>query len=293
MIRLNQLWIMLLLGSCALAQTRVAAPAMALQGASMPGQSGDPAAPDRLALDQALRLEIIGSGAAASGKYAVVEIQFQNTSDRTITAHAGKLHGYYADGTERTSGWSQDIAGLTALSRVPGIRLQSPETLNSGETRRLKLSLPPDSQGAPPVSVTGTVTMVISEDRTALGDAEQIRLMLERRAQDSEELSELLAEMRKARAEPELQEAMDAGRPSEAAALLVKSITRSINELNEVKPQQEKHARVARRLQLLLDTLKPGARIPGIELRLVDLSILMEQTTQHALAEQSTLKEVK
>ena len=293
MIRVNQLWIMLLLGSCALAQTRAAAPAMALQGASMPGWGGDPAAQDRLALDQALRLEIVGSGAAASGKYAVVEIQFQNTSDRPITAHAGKLLGSYADGTERTSGWGQDIAGLTALSRVPDVRLQSPETLNSGETRRLKVSLPPDSQGAPPVYVTGTVTMVIFEDRTALGDAEQIRLMLERRARDSEETAGLLAVMEKARAEPELQEAMDAGRPSEAAALLAKSITRSVNELNEVKPQQEKHARVARRLQLLLDTLKPGARIPGIELRLVDLSILMEQTTQRALAEQSTLKEVK
>jgi hypothetical protein len=166
----------------------------------------------RAALDQSLYPVAIKIG-TAQGASVPVEVDLQNFSLKTITAYSVAFVGHYADGSERTQGRTEDILADTVMSRVPGNRvISSPGTLNSHEIRPVKIFVPLGPGGLPPTDVTAKVTMVIFEDRTALGDPFWVQTTFDGRKKASEADGALLAELRKLLARPEVQDASEPDR---------------------------------------------------------------------------------
>jgi len=159
----------------------------------------------RAALDQSLYPVAVKMG-AVQGNSVPVEVDLQNLSPKTITAYSVSFVEHRADGSERTQFRTEDILGETVLARVPGNRVvSSPGTLNSHEIRPVKTTLWLDPGTLPPTDITAKVTMIVFEDRTALGNPFWVQTTLDGRKKGSEADGALLAELRKVLARPEVQ----------------------------------------------------------------------------------------
>jgi hypothetical protein len=154
---------------------------------------------------------------AEQGGPVHVTAELENFSGKTITAYAVTFIAGYADGVQREQSLTEDILGETVLSRVPGVTVPtSAGTLNPHEVRPVKMSLPLGAGALPPVSATARVTMIIFEDRTAVGDPHWIQTVFDGRRTSSQQDEALLTELRELLARPEIRRS---GEPEQTSAL--------------------------------------------------------------------------
>jgi len=165
----------------------------------------------RAALDRTLRVDLITMKSDTGGTVIPVDIEVQNMSAKTITAFTVSVSTRLGDGTEKSRETSVDCLGKII---DPGEHADQPFT--PGSVRHLRGDADRDRDGLAPIYVDGQVTMVIFEDRTAIGDPSAIREALQLRARRSQYFADLLADVRSAQADPAVSGSLQ---PGEASAL--------------------------------------------------------------------------
>jgi hypothetical protein len=133
-------------------------------------------------------------------------IQIHNISPKTIYAYALTGTATYADGSVRSIGPnSSDLIALyvneSLVPRWMTLELEKqhkklPELLRSGESYTSALYAPLGADGAAPISAEAAVTMVTFEDRTALGDSNEIRKIATSRKERTLAVAGLLEDLR-------------------------------------------------------------------------------------------------
>jgi hypothetical protein len=127
-----------------------------------------------------------------------VTFRMHNVGAKAITAYRVSLALRYADGSTSTSGWTEDCAYTIAEMTTPGVIPIPNSTLNPGESHVITQSILLARGSEKPVEITPSVTMLVFDDRTGLGDPGMIRKVFEGRQQAGKELSELLSEVHEA-----------------------------------------------------------------------------------------------
>lgn len=105
-------------------------------------------------------------------------VEVQNRGTRTILAWGVKFELTFSDGRVEPGGLSVDGASVPADDRTESVRPRRTTANLTGKNRCGGLVVPADT-----VISEGTVTFVIFDDDTALGDEHQIALTFDRRRQ--------------------------------------------------------------------------------------------------------------
>jgi hypothetical protein len=163
----------------------------------------------------------------STAKLARVALVVTNVSSRTITGFSYSVLARYPDGSERTTGASVELVFPLMLDELRplsgGAQIPSSiERLGPGQSKTLTTFVPLSGDGLAPV-VTTKIVMVALDDNTALGDLKEIRRLQAGRLPYVEDMSSLVAELRRVRGSPSPKKAADdlvlslSGPPSEGA----------------------------------------------------------------------------
>jgi hypothetical protein len=111
-----------------------------------------------------------------------MEIVLINLSSKTVTGYGVSLALTYSDGTKAQDSFVECILALTAVSRLPGVKMPgSGVTLNPGEVRHARRFSPVAKGGALPIFAEAVVTAVVFEDGTAVENHRAIQNIAEGR----------------------------------------------------------------------------------------------------------------
>jgi hypothetical protein len=147
-------------------------------------------------------LQVADSRVRVSGDHAVVTVTLLNTQRKTVTAWGQYVEGRYADGSKQNNYLVLD--DITALLRG------NPEdrTFRTSTTRNLDVALPLDANGAPPVTVTASLKMVVFDDRSAVGDGREIDRLAATRKSMAASWSATIDDIERIRSRPDPKAAM-------------------------------------------------------------------------------------
>jgi hypothetical protein len=146
----------------------------------------DPSQAARIAASLAVRAVTIVPPSPGANRVDVA-VQLQNTCQKAIDAASFTLKAEYADGTEAVSSQGFDLLDLYVSTSYLDQALQrTVSLLRPGETYSAKGYVALEKDGSVPVMVEAQVTMIIFEDRTALGYRWEIDRTLNLRAQVAE-----------------------------------------------------------------------------------------------------------
>jgi hypothetical protein len=261
-------------GACLLAQSA----ASGGQGARGPFGKDRVSDSQRALLDETL-LVTVHMAAAPTGNSVPVSVDLLNISSKTITAFAFTVVARYADGTEANAWKSLDILGGTIFKSEPGTLRSGGGTLRSSETLHSSVLLRLGSRGSLPTFAAGRATTVLWDDRTALGDAEEIQRILDHRRDLGTQLRAVVADLRAAQADPGVR---SAGNGPERAARLSALVADQMSRARDKAPDPG----AARRLELL----KPFSDVlaDGVDF-VFDRMLADQEAFQRAMIEHSTL----
>jgi hypothetical protein len=172
---------------------------LTLAAAGLFGQSSSEA------LDSKVKVQAIRVGTRATesigGKEAPdpsrIEIDFLNTSQVGITAVGYEYTVQYPDGGTATLTGATDFAAVLAISDVSAT-LPANSTFKSNAAFTARVDAARRSDGAAPVLATAKVTMIISEDRTALGAQRDIQMILRSRVVQKQNYEDIVAALQAA-----------------------------------------------------------------------------------------------
>jgi hypothetical protein len=150
-------------------------------------------------LDRILRVNRVRVDSAVRSGSVGVDVELQNLSSKTITAYRCSWSASYADGTRNQgSGWGTDLLYGDVVPKMPDA--PSGPQLGPGKTYLGKASVPIGLDGSPPASVAVTITMIVFDDGTALGDPWAAQAIAQVRRAYAKDRADLIAELRDARA---------------------------------------------------------------------------------------------
>jgi hypothetical protein len=172
----------------------------------------------------------------------------------------------------------------TVLAQTPGLTVQFPRTLRSGETRQLKQLLPAGADGSAPLYLAARATTVVFEDRTALGSSREIGAISEARRLHSEDLLDVIGRIQTAQAHPLVLAAIRTH--ADPMPALRAALSEQIKQVGDVPARRA--ASRSGMLQEWLKLLQNGA--PPV---ILDSVVRSNQVVQRAMADHSTLTEAK
>jgi hypothetical protein len=153
---------------------------------ALEGQTRTPGVDVKVAIANAIMVERVTVESAKNSAVSVARttIELKNISSKTIYAVAYSAAATYVDGSVETRAGSVDLLPLYFEQSLLGSSKYLPALLHGGETFDCSgPSFPSDARQVPPVSGDASVTALIFEDRTAVGDAIEVqRIMRSRRA---------------------------------------------------------------------------------------------------------------
>jgi hypothetical protein len=148
---------------------------------SVPCQSRAVADADQTAMNQALVVQTVDVDSHAAGGAVSADVHMQNAGGKAIAAYECRLLVTFDDGTQSTQNLIEDVLPSLAearfVSRTPGMtRPGNRGDLFAGQVYTAKTAIRLAANGARPIAATGSISMVVYDDGTALGDAEAIAL---------------------------------------------------------------------------------------------------------------------
>jgi len=159
----------------------------------------------RAAIDSAIAIQGVGPEpiTLANGKTAArIKLELTSTSEKTIYALGYAVMARYADGsTESRNGLSVDLLPLYfEQSLVPetGRKFLAP-LLRQGETYTdagFLFNFPLDSSQSLPISVQPSVTLLIFEDGSAIGDSKAVQQIFDARRAQADEIAGVIQDLR-------------------------------------------------------------------------------------------------
>jgi hypothetical protein len=133
---------------------------------------------------------------AEDAKHALIEIPLTNLSGLTITAWSYSVQARYPDGSTRASGpLTVDSVALLQKGNERGSFLP-------GTTRNLNATVPLDEAGEPPLTANAALRVIAFADRSAIGGSTEIGQLASSRRSMASRMTEVLAEVEKARQSP-------------------------------------------------------------------------------------------
>ncbi|MGB7620836.1 MAG: hypothetical protein WBN92_00645 [Terriglobia bacterium] len=170
------------------------------QGEKRPAPSS-PALTHNAAIEAALQvkratLSVANNSAQPSGASRVsLDIELQNNSRQVITAFHYQLRLRFADGRTAPSEGSEDLIKNLAIARMQP-EIASPSlTFSPNTTRQITRNFAVRSGGTIPLSVEVFPSLVVFEDRTAIGDPGEIEKAAASRKAEAEYLAGLIADL--------------------------------------------------------------------------------------------------
>lgn len=124
-----------------------------------------------------------------------IEIEFLNNSQQAITAFAYRLRIRFSDGREAPNEGSEDLIKSMAAARLQPEIADPNSSFSPRGIRTITRNLAFRSGGALPASLEVFPSMVILEDRTALGDPNEIAKAVTYRKTEAEYMARLLADL--------------------------------------------------------------------------------------------------
>jgi hypothetical protein len=141
---------------------------------------------------------------AEGGKLALIEIPLTNLSGLTITAWSYSVQVRYPDGSTR-------VAGPMVLDSVSSLlKGNERDSFLPGTTRNLTATVPLDDAGEPPLTANAALRVIALADKSAIGDSTEIGQLASSRRSMAGRMSEVLAEIEKARQSPNPRAEMEA-----------------------------------------------------------------------------------
>ncbi len=186
-----------------------------------------------------------------------LEIRLRNRSSRVITAYGYSLLIEYPGNVHKAQSWTVDILGEWAASQMPGTTMPgSGGFLTPGGIRTEVQWLRSGPGQALPVRASGTVTMLVYEDRTAFGDATQLKLVFSGRSMRAQDMAAALVDINDALADPGvggLTATQSAGK-----ARLRQLLGARVNGLKRAQSRRDANLRRAAELETFYDQLARG-----------------------------------
>lgn len=165
------------------------------QPASPPGLTHNAAVEAALQVKHASVSSSQISTVPAGAMMVSLAIEFENNSKQVITAFSYHLRLRFAGGREAPSEGGEDLIKNLAIAKNQP-EIASPSlTFSPGTTRQITRNFTVRSAGVAPVAVEVFPSMVVFEDRTALGDAGEITKMAASRKTEAEYLASLIADL--------------------------------------------------------------------------------------------------
>ena len=188
----------------------------------------------------------------------MIDVELQNTTSKTMTAFECSLLFTFDDGSQVTRAWTQDGLRQLAVFRLPDSSPSHYGDLTPGATITVHPFVQRFAGSARPVSVSGTILMIIYEDRTAIGDGKAIRGVFEKRKQRSAEIAAALSDLQMILTDGEMRAAASNPDQREPNGTRRKALTQRLGaRIAELKQSQENSGEVGE-LQPVLDALSRG-----------------------------------
>jgi hypothetical protein len=124
-----------------------------------------------------------------------LEIEFVNVSHQAITAFEYRVRIRFSDGRDAPSEGGEDLIKDMATARLLPEIADPNATFAPGAHRKIARNLTFRAGGAMPVGVEVYPSMVLFEDRTALGDANAIAKAAAHRKAEAEYMAGLIADL--------------------------------------------------------------------------------------------------
>jgi hypothetical protein len=155
-------------------------------------------------------LQVVSNPARRAEAYIVVT----NVSSRRIVTFSYSVSACYADGSEQTTRGKVDLLNslmLDELRPLLGIAQDSPalERLGPGDSRKITALFPLSALDQAPVSVAMSITMVVFDDNTAVGEPTEIESLQDERMMWVQMLSAAVADLRTVKNSPSPKETVD------------------------------------------------------------------------------------
>ena len=197
--RKNSILILLLLTPLIIAgQTEPSAPGTG-QGGSQP--ASPPALTHNAAVEAALQVKHAAVNSSHSSTLPAgvtmvsLEIEFQNNSRQVITAFNYHLWLRFADGRGAPSEGGEDLIKNLAIAKNQPEVASPSLTFSPATTRQITRNFTVRSAGATPVAVEVYPSLVVFEDRTALGIPSEMAKLEASRKSEAQYLAGLIADL--------------------------------------------------------------------------------------------------
>lgn len=255
---------------------------------------------DHTLMNQALLVrEVNLNGPVINGGISV-EVQLQNLTQKTIVAFKYSLLVTYDDGTQATTGLTEDdlgsIAEAKVTARVPG-RTSSDLSgkLSPAGIQKSSTFIKLGTDGARPVTATGTIDMLVYDDNTAIGDEGRIGMIFANRKQRSAEMAATIADLNAILADSEMKEAAanpDINEPNGTRRRILSQ--RIADRIAQLKQSPADTRGEVRELQYFFDSVSRGGFIISSALtKGYPWQFEMYQSKQAALAAGSVRKDAQ
>jgi hypothetical protein len=192
-------------------------------------------------------------------------------SQKAVYAVGMELTPTYADGSQgKPSSQGVDLLALyISNAELPlALRTKTNSLLRPGETHIETVEVPVGKDGLAPVGVSGTVTAVVLEDRTALGDGATVQSFLTHRDFQARLYSAVLDDLRAAAASVDPLKAVEA-RQQDILAGRASDVSAEVASMR------------AQTLRMVMSGLKAGGAA-AIGREIENYRVRAEETARHA-----------